>query len=125
MNLESLPDMSRVNEPAPIVEETKTTLAKEIIALRENQELLQNQITEQAEYLEYIATNIKKIKRYILYSYIGEVLKLLFIVVPLVMAYFAFKPYFSQALGGWQNIQASFQELSGSGSGVDIMNLLK
>lgn len=125
MNLESLPDIRRVNESPPVVEETKTTLAKEIIALRENQELLQNQIAEQAEYLEYIATNIKKIKRYILYSYIGEVLKLLFIVVPLVMAYFAFKPYFSQALGGWQNIQASFQELSGSGSGVDIMNLLK
>jgi hypothetical protein len=135
----SPPDMRRVNEQISAVakadsteevshlSETKTTLAKEIIALRENQEVLQNQIAEQHEYLEYIATNIKKIKRYILFSYIGEVLKLLLIVVPLIMAYFAFKPYFSQAIGGWQNIQASFQELSGSGSSssLDIINLLK
>jgi len=142
MNFESPPDLRHINEQPlsnPVLSEnnvvqestTKTTLAKEILALRENQELLKAEIAEQHEYLEYIATHIKKIKRYIMWSYIGEAVKLLLIIVPMILAYFALKPYLSQAIGGWANIQAAFQELGGasgaasSGSGLDILNLLK
>ena len=96
-----------------------TTLAKEIIALRKNQELLKADMAEQREYLLHIIKDTKKIRRYILMNTIGEILKLALIFIPLIFAYFALRPYLSGALEGLQKIQGTFSELGGIG------NLLK
>lgn len=96
-----------------------TTLAKEIIALRQNQELLKAEMSEQREYLLHLVTQTQKIRRYILMNTIGEILKLFLIFLPLIAAYFALKPYFSDVAEGLKSIQGTINDLGGFG------NLLK
>lgn len=96
-----------------------TTLAKEIVALRKNQELLKAEMAEHREYLLHLMADTKKIRRYILMNTIGELLKLALIFVPLIFAYFALKPYLSQVTEGFSKMQQTFSDIGG------FSNLLK
>lgn len=92
---------------------TGTTLAKEIINLRNNQEILKSEISEQREYLLHLVKQVKKIRRYILFNFIGEMLKLLLILLPLIIAFFALKPYFGQVADALKNLQETANSLGG------------
>lgn len=112
-NMESLAERNTSSVPAVPHSSGNgvNVLAKEIVALRQNQELLKAEIAEQREYLLHIISQLKKIRRYILMNTVGEVLKLFLIFLPLIAAYFALRPYLGQVGEGLKNLQSTFSEL--------------
>lgn len=101
---------------------SSSALAQELMALRQDHKDLQNQLKVQEEYLRYLWTGMDKVRRYIFWNYVGTVIKLLIIVVPLVALYIFATPMLKQALQSWQALQGNLNSIN---SNIDLMETLK
>jgi len=89
-----------------------SVLAQELLALRQEHKDLQNQLKVQEEYLRYLWTGMDKVRRYIFWNYVGTVVKLLIIVIPLVALYIIAAPMLKQALQSWQSLQGNLNSVN-------------
>lgn len=121
-NLDSkLETLSGVEEPeTPAM--GASALAQELMALRQEHKDLQNQLKVHEEYLRYLWTGMDKVRRYIFWNYVGTVIKLLLIVIPLVALYIFAAPMLKQAFQSWQSLQTNINSVN---SNIDIMGTIK
>lgn len=124
-NLDSkLDTLSGVEEPeAPAM--GASALAQELMALRQEHKDLQNQLKVHEEYLRYLWTGMDKVRRYIFWNYVGTVIKLLVIVIPLVALYFMAAPMLKQAIQSWQSLQTNLNSVNSSINLDSIKEILK
>lgn len=124
-NLDSkLETLSGAEEPeTPVM--GASALAQELMALRQEHKDLQNQLKVHEEYLRYLWIGMDKVRRYIFWNYVGTVIKLLIIVVPLVALYFVAAPMIKQAIQSWQALQTNLNSVNSSINLDSIKEILK
>ncbi|GEM_PF-3978318 len=102
-----------------------SALAQELMALRQEHRDLQNQLKVQEEYLRYLWTGMDKVRRYIFWNYVGTVVKLVIIVVPLLALYFFAAPMIKQAFQSWQALQSNLNSVNSTINIDSILNTVQ